>query len=467
MEKYKKLAKNIGILTIGQFGSKILVFLLVPLYTSVLTTEEYGTYDFVYTTINLLFPILSLNIAVSVQRFLLEKNNNKEKTIGIGFKYTIIGIAIIGVVLLTNRILGLSDNIIKNDLWFFLLYISLSVNTLMVESAIGSDNVKAVSISGIISTLIMISFNILLLLVVRLGLSGYFIANIAGLSVQSIYLLVKQRENLSLCNYTSKKLEKEMLSYSKPQIANTIAWWINNASDRYVVTWLCGLSVNGIYSVGYKIPSILNVIQNIFGQAWGISAVKNYNEKDDDGFFTKTYNLYNTGIIISCSLIIVTTKLIAKFMYAKDFYTAWYFVPFLAISSVFGAMAGYLGGIFAAKKEAKLFAKSTIIGAVTNVFLNIILVYFMGAIGAALATMISYCTVWVFRLIHAKKYINLDVPLIRDIISYILLIVQSIVVMEIKDNIVLYLLEFLLIVIILCLRQNELRLIANKVIHNR
>lgn len=43
MKKYKYLFKNVGLLTISNFGSKILSFLLVPLYTSLLTTGEYGT----------------------------------------------------------------------------------------------------------------------------------------------------------------------------------------------------------------------------------------------------------------------------------------------------------------------------------------------------------------------------------------------------------------------------------------
>ena len=59
---YKYLLKNVGLLALSNFGSKILVFLLVPLYTRMLTTEEYGTFDLYVSTITLLIPILSLNI---------------------------------------------------------------------------------------------------------------------------------------------------------------------------------------------------------------------------------------------------------------------------------------------------------------------------------------------------------------------------------------------------------------------
>lgn len=70
-----------------------------------------------------------------------------------------------------------------------------------------------------------------------------------------------------------------------------MAWWINSSLDKYFVTGICGVSQNGIYSVAYKIPTILGVFQTIFTQAWSISAVVDFDEKDTDGFFTKTYEL--------------------------------------------------------------------------------------------------------------------------------------------------------------------------------
>lgn len=76
-----------------------------------------------------------------------------------------------------------------------------------------------------------------------------------------------------------------MMDYSRPLIANSIAWWINNASDRYIVIFFCGLAENGIYSVASKIPSILNIFQSIFNQAWTLSAVKDFDSEDKHGFF--------------------------------------------------------------------------------------------------------------------------------------------------------------------------------------
>ena len=75
--RYKYLIKNTGILTISSFSTKILTFLMVPLYTSVLTTEEYGTYDLAVSTVSLLIPILSVNIVDGVMRYSMDSRYDR------------------------------------------------------------------------------------------------------------------------------------------------------------------------------------------------------------------------------------------------------------------------------------------------------------------------------------------------------------------------------------------------------
>lgn len=81
MNKYKYLIKNMGLLTISNFGSKILSFILIPIYTNYLTTVKYGTFDLFNTTISLLMPILTINIMSAVLRFSLDENSNKKRNI--------------------------------------------------------------------------------------------------------------------------------------------------------------------------------------------------------------------------------------------------------------------------------------------------------------------------------------------------------------------------------------------------
>lgn len=134
-------------------------------------------------------------------------------------------------------------------------------------------------------------------------------------------------------------------------------------------------------------------------------------------------------------------------------------MPWLTIAIVFGALSGYVGGFFSAVKKPKLFAQSTMIGAATNVVFNIILTPLLGALGAAIATAVCYCVTWVFRYIHVQRIIKLRVRLGRDIMSYILLVVQSVILLIVEDSMRLYTLEFGLFAIVLLLYIKDIGLI--------
>ena len=176
--------------------------------------------------------------------------------------------------------------------------------------------------------------------------------------------------------------------------------------------------------MAYKIPSILSMFQLIFSQAWTLSAVQDFDSEDRNGFFSKMYSLYNVCMVLLCSVLILSDRLVARILYSNDFFEAWRYVPFLLVSVVFGSLSGYLGGIFAAVKGSKSFATSTVAGAVLNIVLNIVLIHFIGTLGAAVATMASYILVWALRLYRAEKIMRLKVSLVHDCIAYMLLIFQ-------------------------------------------
>lgn len=122
-----------------------------------------------------------------------------------------------------------------------------------------------------------------------MGLWGFFMAYVLGIISQSFYLFlaIKGWKFVKWQNLDSK-LHQEMLNFSKPMILTNISWWINGLSNRYIITWLSGIAANGIYSVSYKIPSVLMMFQGIFGQAWTLSAVHEF-DKDDKNGFSQSY----------------------------------------------------------------------------------------------------------------------------------------------------------------------------------
>lgn len=455
-DSYKYLIKNIGLLTLSQFGTKILVFLLVPLYTSVLTTAEYGTYDLFNTTVLLLMPVLTLQIADSVLRFCLDKQNSCSEVFSVGLAINLCGLFLIFTFLLINSFCNWMP--ILNEYWgiFFLMYLSNTGYSLLSNFARGLDDVLAISFSGIILTTINILSNIIFLLVYKLGLIGYFMSTILSFLAGSIYLVFRLKVWKYVCKCNNRTLLKRMIAYSFPLIFTAVSWWINSASDRYAVIAICGFAANGIYSVGYKIPSIINVLQTVFNQAWALSSVKEFDKDDSEGFFLNTYNVYSFLIVTVCSLIIITTKVFARFLFANEFYQAWIYVPFLSIANVFSGLSGYLGGIFSAKLDSKSCSVSTIIGAVINIVLNVLLIFLCGPIGAAIATLVSYIIVWHIRLVRLSKHLKLNISRARDYVVYGILILQALVMLLINDSLIMYMIQILCLVIIIFLYRKQL-----------
>lgn len=459
---YRYLFNNIGLLTLSNFATKFLSFFLVPLYTNILTTTEYGTYDLFNATIGVLLPVLTLNIQESVLRFSLDKKTSRKAIVSISVKYLLISNLLIIIGLIFNRITYLNAMIAEYSIYFFLMFFVQSLVGMITCYIRGVDRVADLSVSSVITSIATISCNIIFLVAFKWGLPGYFLANIIGPLVQCIYLMVRSNflKEIRFEQFTPE--EEAMTNYSKPLIANSIAWWVNNVSDRYVIVFFCGLAENGVYSVAGKIPSILNIFQTIFNQAWTLSAVKDFDPEDKNGFFTNTYKAYNCMMVIICSSIIVADKILAKFLYAKDFYVAWKYVPWLTVAILFGALSGYLGGFFSAVKDSKLFATSTIMGAIINLILNFVFTPIYGAMGAAIATAISYIVVWAFRYVQSRKYIKLKINLTRDIVAYILLIVQSLLILI--EGLKMYFFVGIVFLIICFLYIKDIMLVLNKIL---
>lgn len=464
MNKGKFLLKNIGLLTIGQFATKIITFLFTPLYTSILLTSEFGTYDIYNSTITLLIPILTLNIFEATLRFSLDGKNTNQ-ALKIGIKHICIGSIICLGIIVTNLLLGIYP--VLNKYWFFfiILFFLVSSVELLSSFARGIDKVAVLAISGVIGSSGTILANIVLLVVFKFRLTGYFLSHIIGYFFQLLYLIlnispIKRIQGIRI----DKKYAREMVRYSSPLIWNSLAWWINDISDRYIVTVMCGLSSNGIYAAAYKIPSMLNIFQTIFNRAWTLSAVKDYDKDDQSGFFTGTYEIYNTAIVLLCSSLIVFDKIVALYLFRKDYYIAWQYAPFLLISIVFGSISGYIGGLFAAVKDTKVYSFSTGVGAIVNIVFNIILIYCFGVIGAAISTCLSNVLIWIIRLVTVKKYVKLRIKLPKHILMYSILMVQAIILLSVKNVVLMYSLLFGCFTLIVLVNLATIKIIVRKII---
>lgn len=424
--RYRYLAGNIALFTISNFVSKILVFLLVPLYTGVLTTYEYGIADIMQVTLLLLVPLLTLNMGEAALRFGIENTEKRGSILKIGLSFVFRADAVVvGLSIVSFAFVGAA---VKWYVFLFaLLFISNSLYEYLILYFQGCEEVPIVVTGSVLSTAVTIVSNLFFLLVLKTGLNGYVFSQIIAFTCASVIMTVLGRSaGLVKELHDDYELKTKMLEYGTPLIAYSTGSWINNAADRYIVLALCGAAVNGVYGVAYKIPAILMVFQRIFAQAWQMSATKSYKDEKSGEFFTHMYRTYNSFMVILCAFLILLVNPVAAFLFKKDFYEAWVYVPPLLISVIFGALTGFCGSICLAYKDSRAMGVATGVGAVVNVAMNFALIPRFSAMGAAVATAVSYGLMCALAYKAVRKYVTIENNLLSDILGYLILVAMSV-----------------------------------------
>lgn len=435
LRKIKELSRNMLLFTIGSFGSKLLSFLLVPLYTMMLSTEEYGMVDLLTTTVALLIPILTIDIQDAVLRYVMDGYENA-KILSIGIVVGIVGAIVLLVIITPLLMLNFILIDIKYIIFLISTYIIGSFYNIFSLYLKGNEKISVYTISSILTTLVTCCSNIVCLLFLKLGIDGYLISMLLGQIISFLYQIiyggVLKEIWLSVCSFDIK-LFKDMVRYSVPLMINSLSWWINNVSDRIMISFFKGVAENGIYAISYKIPTIISIVQSVFFNAWIISAIKEFDPEDKDGFIGGTYDFYSFALSIVCSVVLMLNIPIASLLYSNDFFIAWKCVPFLLIGTIFYGLSLFHGAIFTAQKNTKAISRTTLYGALINALLNVLLINFYGAVGAASATMIGCFFVWWFRSNEIKKSIQMRFDWWRQYIVLIMLFFQALLAVFIQN----------------------------------
>lgn len=424
MEHRKKyLIKNTALFALGSLGTKLIAFFLVPMYTNVLTTAEYGVVDLVTTISNFLAPVMILNISEAIMRFALDNGADHDKILSTGVSI-FLGGTVLGLLLIP--LASGFPTIEEYGLYLYFYTITLAGSQLFLYNLRGREKLLAYSIANIVHALSIAVFNIYFLLYAKRGIQGYFIAYILANTITMIYAFLAGKTWVHLKRFhLDITLSKEMVAYSVVLIPNSFMWWIINSSDRIMITAMIGAAANGVYAIAYKIPSLVQTITNIFNQAWSYSAIRENHSADRDAYSNRIFN----GIVAISTMsgvgLLAIIKVFLRLYVEKSYYHAWKYTPFLMIGYVFLTLASFLATYYTVNKDSRGFLFSSICGAAVNLILNAILIPAIGVSGAALATCISYVAVYAYRIFDTRKYISIHFLEPKHIAAYCILLLAG------------------------------------------
>ncbi len=424
MNKGKRLISNTLILGAGTFASKLIVLLMMPFYTAWLSPEQFGVADLVAQTANMIIPIACIGLSEALFRFALDCED-KKKVFSTALTALFAGTAILFLLL---PVLSFFD-IFNGYVLLIGAYVAFAnFHSVTAHYVRAKGKTVLFAAQGIFNTVLTVVFNILFLLVFDIGAYGYVLSVVLGdvLSTLLIVLWAKLWREFSPKSF-SKKTLSELLRFSIPYIPTTMLWLITSVSDRYIVKAFCGIDETGLYAASYKIPTLLTLVATVFIEAWQFSAIKDADGEERGAFFGKVFRSYMGIIFLASSVLIAGSKIFTGILLDESYYSAWEYVPILVAATVFSTLVSFVGSVYFVEKKSLFSMLTAFTGALINIILNFILIPDHGAMGAAVATFISYLAVYIVRVVDTKRYIRFNTHTVLLLINCALIAAQALV----------------------------------------
>lgn len=406
MSEFKKLLKNTGLIGIGNISVKLVSFLLLPLYTSILSTSEYGIIDYITSLTAFCVPFVSLLMDESVFRFLIDCKTDDEKTqaMSVATMLVLLGCGAFLVVAVPIFIKLQYKYAVHMSLYLIASVMASMINA--IARGIGRTDKFVIynSLMGI-STVIL---NVMLVAVFRWGVSGMLLAGI----ISQLGIALMAFVQLKLWRYidfkrTNRSMAREMIVYSLPLIPNKVSWAIINLSDRLLIMNIIGSDASGIYAVAHKFPNLMDTVYGFFYQSWKESSARIIKDEGYVTFYNTVYEYLKSFLFAIVVGMTAFMPVIYRFMIDSNYHSAMIYVPILLLATYFSNMSGFYGGVFTAYKNTKIMGITTIVAAFINLVINLSLIHTMGLFAAAISTLVANYVVYEFRKRKVRQYVIL------------------------------------------------------------
>ena len=409
MSRKTELAKNTAILTVGKLCTQCISFFLLPLYTAILSTEEYGTFDLLVTYSTLLLPLVNWQLDQGLFRFMLDHRGNNEEQ-GKLFSTLLISSTVQSIVYVVLFICIEPFLKIENA-YFLLLYVVLHVYTaLFLQFVRGLGYSVKYTIASFLSASTTTFLNVIALVFLKMGLQGLFVSTLTAQILTLIYLVISSK---SWEYFSFKSIQpsvfKSVTKYSIPLIPNNLAWWVVNASDRTIIAHFLGIAANGIYSVANKFPNVFIQFYNILNLSWTETVSLHYRDEDRDEFLTETMTSLFKLFAAACFGIVASMPFIFPIMVNTKYNAAYNQVLILMYAMLFRVLVGLYSCVYVAQKNAKKIAYTAISAAVINIVVDLLLINKIQVFAASFSTLVAFFAMFIIRYIDVNKTVHMKI----------------------------------------------------------
>jgi len=395
----KRLGKHSIVYGLGGLVSRILAVLLLPIYTRYLSPSDYGKVETLIALTTVLGILLRFGITSAFFRFYFDSPDPADRrvvlrtsfwfTIGMATTGLLAGLALSGEI--SKLLFGTSDDAelvaaAFVGLWAHMNYEQLTALFRVEER---SSAFVAASLSNILLT---VAATLVLVVALDAGPLGVIVGNFTGTVLVYAALVGYRREQLGL--QFDRRLLREMNRFGLPLVPTALFLWTTNFSDRFFLVKLSGADEVGLYSVGVRIASAMVLVLTAFRMAWPAFAYS----IEDDREARRTYAFVLTYLVLLTTWVATGLTLlspwIVEWLAAPAFENASRVVGPLAFAAV--AFGGYIVVAIGVGRARRTQFNWVVTGAAAaaNATLNVILIPRYGMMGAAVATIAAYATMF-------------------------------------------------------------------------
>lgn len=408
MSREKDLVKNTFLLSLGRFLPKLMHLVTLPIMTACLSKAEYGTVDLVSTLIMLLIPIATLQIQSAAFRFLIDVRGDVIKSSEVISNILALVLPISALVAIGIFVFYPGYGLFFRAVLAFYFWVDSMLATL-IQFARGFGRNRVYSTSAVIHSWTGGIAIVLVLKVFDYGLNGLVVCWAASCFLSLVYLVstLKLRQYIDF-HLVSKQKIKEMISYSWPLLPNSLSNWALKMSDRMVIRIVWGLEATAVYGVANKVPNILALAHSVIVNAWQENASITVNDEDACDYYSKIFHHIFCLMIGFTAILIAFTPIIFRVFIRGDYEEAYVQLPILILAMFFYCISGFQGAIYVAHKRTKSVGITTVIAAVINLAIDILLVKPIGITAGSVSTLVAYFFLYIYRTFDSRKFQKLN-----------------------------------------------------------
>jgi len=392
----KRTIKQTSVYSLGNISTKLVGFILLPLYTAHLLPEDYGVLAILQAIMQILIGVFGLNLPTAMMRWYApEKDLTRQKSIVFTTLLSTLFVAILLSVLLIPFSERFAVEIFENtefSTYFVFLFLAVSAgiinNVPLNLIRLKERSVFYITLTTIKFTLIILS-NIYFVAYLKIGVEGIIISELIGHLFVIIITTPMMIKNSTL--KIDVTILWEMIKYGAPLVFSTVFTFVLTLSDRFIIKYFYGDSSVGIYSLGHKIASVINMlILQSFQLGFLPIAYKKLNDPNAKRYFSKVLTYYTLILVFAALTISLFSKeLIEVLALNSEYWIAYTVVPIISFAFVIKGIQYNFALSFHYAKRTSYNAAIVIITAFVNVVLNIILIQKYDFPGAAVSLLLS------------------------------------------------------------------------------